>query len=110
MAIEGTFTFYNADNQIVSLSAQSDSVFSIAIDCPETLADGIAQAPSINQIPVITITKDDLNALASVRYFVFQAALGKNTTAVTLTSDAALRIHMSIAADADLILDLEEII
>ena len=40
----------------------------------------------------------------------FQAALGKNTTAVTLTPDAALRIHMSIAADADLILDLEEII
>ena len=110
LAIEGNFTFYNADNQIVSLSAQSDSVFNIAIDCPENIADGIAQAPSINQIPVITITKDDLNALASVRYIVFQAALGKNTTAVTLTPDAALRIHMSIAADADLILDLEEII
>ena len=109
MAIEGRFTCYDANHQIVALSSQNDSVLSFVVDCPKAIHNGITQEPSVNQIPVITITEEDWNALASVRYIVFEAMLGDNSTAATLTPEAGIRIHLSVAADIDMTIDLKEL-
>ena len=108
-AIQGTLAFYDANYQLVPLSALNDSILTISIDCPESINNGIAQVPSVNQIPVITITKDDINALSSVRHIVFNAHLGNNPSSATLTPDATLRIQMGVTADADVIVDLKEL-
>ena len=60
-------------------------------------------------IPTITIRKDDFDALASIKYIVFDATLGDNHEAVTLSTDAAIRFQLGITADMDAIIDLEEI-
>ena len=51
----------------------------------------------------------DFEALASVKYIVFDATLGGNLDPVKLTSEASLRIQLGVTADIDAIIDLEEI-
>ena len=108
-AINAAFTLYDANNQIVQLSAMDSTTFEIHIDNPDVITNGIATTPSTNKIPTITIRKDDFDALASIKYIVFDATLGDNHEAVTLSTDAAIRFQLGITADMDAIIDLEEI-
>ena len=85
------------------------TTFEIHIDNPDVITNGIATTPSTNKIPTITIRKDDFDALASIKYIVFDATLGDNHEAVTLSTDAAIRFQLGITADMDAIIDLEEI-
>ena len=107
--IESELTLYNANDEIVSLSTMQRPSLNLSIDYPEQVMNGVATTPSINTFPILTVTKNDFEALASVKYIVFDATLGGNLDPVKLTSEASLRIQLGVTADIDAIIDLEEI-
>ena len=108
--IKGELTLYNANNEVVTLSSMQSSSLNLSINYPEDITNGIVTKPSINTLPVLTITEEDFEALSSIKYIVLDAKLGDNIDAVQLTPKAALRIQLGIVADVDAIIDLEEMI
>lgn len=108
--IESKLTMYNANHEIVQLNAMQESYIQLSIDYPETITNGIATSPSVNTLPIATISTDDFDALASVKYIVFNASLGDNPDAVKLTPEASLRLTLGVTANIDAVIDLEEII
>ena len=108
--IESKLTMYNANHEIVQLNAMQESYIQLSIDYPETITNGIATSPSVNTLPIATISTDDFDALASVKYIVFDASLGDNPDAVKLTPEASLRLTLGVTANIDAVIDLEEII
>ena len=114
--IEGTFTMYDANHQIVQLSSMHDTVNNIAdtairvhIPCPENIVDKVVMEPSITNATLITICEEDFERLEQVEYITFTATLGDNKHTVHLTPEAELRMKLAIAADVEAIIDLEEI-
>lgn len=115
-AIEGVFTMYDANHQVIQLSSTNDTVNNTAdtaihvhIPCPENIVDKVVMEPSITNATLITIREEDFERLAQVEYITFTATLGDNKHTVNLTPEAALRMKLAIAADMEAIIDLEEI-
>ena len=115
-AIEGEFTLYDSNNQIIQLSSMhddannaQDSSIHISILCPENIVDKVVVEPSTTHLSLLTIREEDFELFESVEYITFTAKLGNNQHVVDLTPEAAVRIKLGIAADVEAIIDLEEI-
>lgn len=115
-AIEGEFTLYNENNEVVLLNAMRDttniqntSSIHLKINCPDAIDNGVVVTPSTTNLSLLTIRKEDFDLLTTVKYITFTAQLGDNQHTVNLNPQASVNIHLSIAADVEAIIDLEEL-
>lgn len=105
--INGTFTFYNENYELVQLSSMESESLVLSIDCPTDIdsANGIVLSPKENTI-TLSVVKEDFNLLASVKHIVFTASLGDNEYPVALTPNAALQIYAGIDTEIKAIIDI----
>lgn len=115
-AIEGEFTLYDENNEIVLLSAMRDSTnnatsssIQLKINYPDAIDNGVVTTPSTTHLSLLTIRKEDFDLLASVKYITFTAQLGDNQHTVKLNPEASVNIQLSVAADVEAIIDLEKL-
>lgn len=106
--VQGQFTFYNANDEMVKLSTMKDYTLHIALDYPQAVTNGVASAPSENHF-TLKVDKEDFDALASIKYIVFDAALGENGDAVCITPDAAVTIQLGVTTKVNATINLQEL-
>ena len=106
--IEGKFTFFDANNNVVKLNAMKDSVNNLTLDYPISVVDTII--PSINNIEIpLELYQEDFKAISTIKSVAFEAKLGENMHAVNLTPEAFVTIKMGVAADVKAIIDVSEL-
>ena len=108
--VSGSFTFYNASNQTVTLSDMDKESIELTITCPTIVntETGIVEAPKETNI-FLRITKEDFESLASVKYIVFTAKLGDNPYPVALTPNSAIKIRAGVTTKLKAIINMEKL-
>ena len=108
--VSGSFTFYNASNQTVTLSDMDKEFIELTIACPTIVntETGIVEAPKETNI-FLRITKEDFESLASVKYIVFTAKLGDNPYPVALTPNSAIKIRAGVTTKLKAIINMEKL-
>ncbi|MBR5855220.1 MAG: hypothetical protein IKY87_06075 [Paludibacteraceae bacterium] len=105
--IEGTFTFLDANNNVVVLNSMPDSTARLTLDYPTSIENGVVKEPSVNHLEIpLDLYQDDFKTISSIKTIVFDAHLGDNLHAVKLTPEASVSIKLGIAADLKAIIDL----
>ena len=105
--ISGSFAFYNASNQIVTLSYMEKESIDITIGCPTAIniGSGIVESPKETNI-ILQVKKEDFEPLASIKYIIFTAELGDNPYPAALIPNSALEIRAGVATNLKAIINM----